>query len=129
MENLGIFYYHLVYFAAIGNILWTFGIFCGHLVYFPRLGILYQEKSGNLDTWQTTEAAARDAKRSAKVFMLPASSDDSDLGTRGFYSNNRSGLPDFSLVQAYRKGKNRSNDHEIYQIAIKIPNRCKTKWT
>jgi hypothetical protein len=54
MENRGIFYDHLVYFTAIGNILWPFGIFCGHLVYFvaiwyifPRFGILYQEKSGN----------------------------------------------------------------------------------
>jgi hypothetical protein len=34
MENLGIFYEHMVYFAAIGNILWPFGIFCGDLVYF-----------------------------------------------------------------------------------------------
>jgi hypothetical protein len=34
METLGIFYDHLVYFTAIGNILWPFGIFCGHLVYF-----------------------------------------------------------------------------------------------
>jgi hypothetical protein len=33
-ENLGIFYDHLVYFAAIGTILWPFGIFCGTLVYF-----------------------------------------------------------------------------------------------
>jgi hypothetical protein len=47
MENLGIFYDHLVYFMAIGNIY-------GHLVYFvviwydfPRFGILDQEKSGN----------------------------------------------------------------------------------
>jgi hypothetical protein len=47
IENLGIFYDHLVYFTAIGNIY-------GHLVYFvviwynsPRFGILYQEKSGN----------------------------------------------------------------------------------
>jgi hypothetical protein len=32
MENLGIFYDHLVYFTAIGNILWAFGILCGHLV-------------------------------------------------------------------------------------------------
>jgi hypothetical protein len=31
MENLGIFYDHLVYFTAIGNILWPF---CGNLVYF-----------------------------------------------------------------------------------------------
>jgi hypothetical protein len=34
MENLGIFYDHLVYFTAIGNILLPFSIFCGHLVYF-----------------------------------------------------------------------------------------------
>jgi hypothetical protein len=34
MENLGIFYDHLVYFTAIGNMLWPFGVFCGHLVYF-----------------------------------------------------------------------------------------------
>jgi hypothetical protein len=32
-ENLGILYDHLVYFAAIGNILRPFGIFCGNLVY------------------------------------------------------------------------------------------------
>jgi hypothetical protein len=47
MQNLGTFYDHLVYFTAIGNILWPFGIFCGHLVYFSRFGILYLEKSGN----------------------------------------------------------------------------------
>jgi hypothetical protein len=35
MENVGIFYVHLVYFTAIGNILWPFGMFCDHLVYFP----------------------------------------------------------------------------------------------
>jgi hypothetical protein len=54
-ENLGIFDDHLVYFTAIGNMLWPFGIFCGHLVYFvviwciyfSRFGILDQEKSGN----------------------------------------------------------------------------------
>jgi hypothetical protein len=34
MENLGIFYEHLVYFTAIGNILWPFGIFPGYLVCF-----------------------------------------------------------------------------------------------
>jgi hypothetical protein len=49
MEKLGIFYGHLVYFTAIGNILWPFSIFCGNLVYFPRFGILDQEKSGNPD--------------------------------------------------------------------------------
>jgi hypothetical protein len=47
MENLGIFYNHLVYFTVVGIMLWPFGIFCGHLVYFSRFGILYQEISGN----------------------------------------------------------------------------------
>jgi hypothetical protein len=47
MENIGIIYDHLVYFTAIGNILFPFGIFCGNLVYFSRFGILDQEKSGN----------------------------------------------------------------------------------
>jgi hypothetical protein len=47
MENLSTFYEHLVYFTAIGNILWQCDILCGHLVYFTRFGILYQEKSGN----------------------------------------------------------------------------------
>jgi hypothetical protein len=47
MENLGIFYDHLVDFAVIGRNLWPFGIFCGNLVYFPRFGILDQVKSGN----------------------------------------------------------------------------------
>jgi hypothetical protein len=36
-EDLGIFYDHLVYFTAIGNILRPFGIFCGILVFFPVL--------------------------------------------------------------------------------------------
>jgi hypothetical protein len=47
MENLGIFYDHLVYFTANENSLRPFGIFCGNLVYFSRFGILDQEKSGN----------------------------------------------------------------------------------
>jgi hypothetical protein len=46
-ENVGTFYDHLLYFTAIGNILWPFGIFCGHLAFSPRFGMLYNEKSGN----------------------------------------------------------------------------------
>jgi hypothetical protein len=46
MENAGIFYAYLVYFIAIGNILWPFGIFCGHLVFFPIL-VSCTKKSGN----------------------------------------------------------------------------------
>jgi hypothetical protein len=33
-EDVGIFYYHLVYFTAIWYVLWQFGIFCGNLVHF-----------------------------------------------------------------------------------------------
>jgi hypothetical protein len=61
MEDVGVYYGHLVYFVAIWDISWLFGTFCGHLVYFvaiwdiswlfgiffPRFGMLYQEKSGN----------------------------------------------------------------------------------
>jgi hypothetical protein len=47
MENLGIFYDHLVYFTAIGTILWPFVYFVVIWYIFPRFGILDQEKSGN----------------------------------------------------------------------------------
>jgi hypothetical protein len=36
MEDVGIYYGHLVHFAVFCYILWTFGIVCGNLVYiFP----------------------------------------------------------------------------------------------
>jgi hypothetical protein len=47
MENVGIFYDHLAYFTAVGNILWPFGIFCGHLVNFPPFWYFVPRKSGN----------------------------------------------------------------------------------
>jgi hypothetical protein len=34
MKNVGIFYGHLEYCAAICYNVWPFGIFCGHLVHF-----------------------------------------------------------------------------------------------
>jgi hypothetical protein len=49
MEDVSIFYGHLVYFTVFCYILWTFGIVLGNLVYFSCFGILYQEKSGNPD--------------------------------------------------------------------------------
>jgi hypothetical protein len=45
MENLGIFCDHLVYFTAIGNILWPFGIFCGHLAYFSHFLVFCTKKN------------------------------------------------------------------------------------
>jgi hypothetical protein len=45
IENLCLFYEHLVYFTAIGYNLWSFGIYL-----FPRFGMFYQEKSGNPGT-------------------------------------------------------------------------------
>jgi hypothetical protein len=50
MENVGIFYDHLVYFTAMGNILWPLVNFVVIWYIFPRFGILYQEKSGNPGT-------------------------------------------------------------------------------
>jgi hypothetical protein len=53
MENVGIFYGHLNYLTVSLCLLWPLGIFCGHLVHFSRVGILYREKSGNLDLRST----------------------------------------------------------------------------
>jgi hypothetical protein len=47
MEDVGIFYVHLVQVMVFFYILWIFGIVCGNVVYFSRFGILYREKSGN----------------------------------------------------------------------------------
>jgi hypothetical protein len=49
MEDVGIFYGHLVYCTDIWYILWPFGIFHGYLVHFSRFGMLYQEKYDNPD--------------------------------------------------------------------------------
>jgi hypothetical protein len=35
MEDVGLYYGHLVYFSAIWHVLSPFGIICGHLVHFP----------------------------------------------------------------------------------------------
>jgi hypothetical protein len=47
MENLGIFYDHLVYFTTIGNNLWPLVYFVVIWYILPRFGILDKEKSGN----------------------------------------------------------------------------------
>jgi hypothetical protein len=52
MEDVGIFYGHLVHYTVFCYILRNFGIVCGNLVYFSGFGILYQEKSGNPVTHQ-----------------------------------------------------------------------------
>jgi hypothetical protein len=45
MENLGIFYDHLVYFTTIRNILWPSGIPCGNLVYFFPVLVFWTKKN------------------------------------------------------------------------------------
>jgi hypothetical protein len=47
MEDVGIFYGHLVNFPAVWHILWPFGICSLVLVHFTRFGVLDQEKTGN----------------------------------------------------------------------------------
>jgi hypothetical protein len=47
MDDIGIFYVHLVFLnTSIWYNLWPFCIFYGYLVYFYHFGMLYQEKSG-----------------------------------------------------------------------------------
>jgi hypothetical protein len=45
MEDIGIFYAHVVYFAAICYILWTLDIFYGYLVIFPILVVYCIKKN------------------------------------------------------------------------------------
>jgi hypothetical protein len=45
--TFGLIYGHLVYFMGIWSILLTYCIFCGNLVQFSRFGMMYQEESGN----------------------------------------------------------------------------------
>jgi hypothetical protein len=47
MEDVGIFYGHLVHFTVFCYISRTSGKVRGNLVHFSRFGILHQEKSGN----------------------------------------------------------------------------------
>jgi hypothetical protein len=47
MEDVCIFYRHLVYFTANWYILWTFGILCLIWYIFTHFDMLYQENSGN----------------------------------------------------------------------------------
>jgi hypothetical protein len=56
MEDVGIFYGHLVHFTVFCYILCTFGIVRGNLVYFLRFGILHKEISGNPATDRTNHA-------------------------------------------------------------------------
>jgi hypothetical protein len=45
MEDVGIFYGHLVHFTVFCYILWTFGIVRGNLVYFPPFWYVSTKKN------------------------------------------------------------------------------------
>jgi hypothetical protein len=66
MENLGIFYDHLVYLTSIGNIVWPFGIFCGHLECFSSFWYFEKEKLATLLPFPQALWPAED-KRARKV--------------------------------------------------------------
>jgi hypothetical protein len=70
----GLFYGHLVYFTAIGNILWPFGIFCGHLVYFSPFWYIVPK-----EIWQpwrqlSSDVMIRRAKTVLSRVLLSATS-------------------------------------------------------
>jgi hypothetical protein len=50
MEDVVIFYGHLVHFTANLYTLWPLDIFCGYLEYFPRFGKFHVKKYGNPDS-------------------------------------------------------------------------------
>jgi hypothetical protein len=55
MEDIGIFYGHLVYFTVIWYMyFWTFGLYCGNLVYFSQFWYVVPKK--NMATLDTKES-------------------------------------------------------------------------
>jgi hypothetical protein len=50
MEDVVIYYGHLVHFAVFCYILWTFGIVCGNFVYIPVLVCCYKKNLATLFT-------------------------------------------------------------------------------
>jgi hypothetical protein len=75
MEDVAIFYGHLVHFTVFSYILATFCIVRGNLVYFSRFGILYQEKSGNPDlSFLPSKSRVPDPSSSTSSMMLSRSS-------------------------------------------------------
>jgi hypothetical protein len=66
MEDVGIFYVHLVNITAIWFTLWTFGIFYGYLVYFSSFW--YDVPRKIWQPWLATELL-----RQSKSFLVAAS--------------------------------------------------------
>jgi hypothetical protein len=66
MEDIGIFYDHLVYFSAIGNILWPFGMFCGHLEYFFPVLVFCAKKNLATQVYRPEQSFEKKKKKSRK---------------------------------------------------------------
>jgi hypothetical protein len=57
MDDVGIFYCHLVYFTALWYFLRPFGKYYRYLVYFYPFGMLHQDKSGNpAADWRSSQS-------------------------------------------------------------------------
>jgi hypothetical protein len=67
MENIGIFYDHLVYFRPIGNMLWPFGIFCDHVEYFSPFWYFVPRK-----IWQPWMPSPRWSQLLILLVLTPA---------------------------------------------------------
>jgi hypothetical protein len=108
MEDVGIFYGHLVHFTVFCYILLTFGIVRGNLVYCSRFGILYKEKSGNPDRLASNLLRNRPLKLSHAGFVL--------LGQKLVRGDR---VSRFFLVHDTKTGKNVPNEYKMYQMVIK----------
>jgi hypothetical protein len=65
MDNVGIFYIHLVYFTALWYILWQFGTICGYLVYFSMFLYVVPRK-----IWQYWKYLLRLPARRMEVWVV-----------------------------------------------------------
>jgi hypothetical protein len=65
MEDVGMFYGHLVYFTLIWSILWSFGICLGYLVYFSTFWYVVPRK-----IWQPCFPAVPSNTRGYKYYTI-----------------------------------------------------------
>jgi hypothetical protein len=92
IENVGIFYGHLVYFKAVWSILWPFGIFYDHLIYFMAIWYIFPVLVCCI---KKNLATLRAVLKNFLPQTLPSGERKGFLNKLCFFRF-RAGLPDFS---------------------------------
>jgi hypothetical protein len=110
MDDVGIFYGHLVHFTVFCYILWTFSIVRGNLVFF---GILSQEKSGNPATNTENTNYSKLAK---SILLFSCRQQGCQIFLRTTYQKRKI----YQIPKKYQQTQNISSSRQIYQMYVHI---------